>query len=382
MFTNSRKETEIVMKIFSTKALVAAAIILSSSCMYHAIQSPAVFAAKVETTTVVTVEQKTQVNWEKGADSEVVAMGIGLPPQNAVGAQGKVLARRAAVVDAQRNLVETINGVQVDAETTVENLMVTSDVVKTRVAGLIKGATIVSEQQNPDGSYSVIMRVPIYGVSGSLGAAIVDEALKNAPEPAPAPLLPNVKGAAEDARLEAANIIAAAKAEAANIIAAARKQADAIIAEAKGTTNAPSAVAATAPVAESKVTVLNASEIRELDSNEYTGVIIDASGLPLEATFSPVIYDVKGRAIYGMKNVNPDFAISKGMVEYSRNLEQSKLQSRAGSNPLILKAASVSGGKNSTNKVNVVVSEADGDKILLANEKNSMLKQCSVVFVR
>lgn len=382
MFTNLRKETEIVMKIFSTKALVAAAIILSSSCMYHAIQSPAVFAAKVETTTVVTVEQKTQVNWEKGADSEVVAMGIGLPPQNAVGAQGKVLARRAAVVDAQRNLVETINGVQVDAETTVENLMVTSDVVKTRVAGLIKGATIVSEQHNPDGSYSVIMRVPIYGVSGSLGAAIVDEALKNAPEPAPAPLLPNVKGVAEDARLEAANIIAAAKAEAANIIAAARKQADAIIAEAKGTTNAPSAVVAAAPVAESKVTVLNASEIRELDSNEYTGVIIDASGLPLEATFSPVIYDVKGRAIYGMKNVNPDFAISKGMVEYSRNLEQSKLQSRAGSNPLILKATSVSGGKNSTNKVNVVVSEADGDKILLANEKNSMLKQCSVVFVR
>ena len=123
-------------------------------------------------------------------------------------------------------------------------------------------------------------------------------------------------------------------------------------------------------------------EVKAVKSAAFTGVIVDASGLGLEATFSPVIYDENGRGIYGMKNINPDFAISKGMVEYAMNRDQAIANSRAGASPLVVKAVAVKGGTNSVNKVNVVVSVNDGDKILLANEKSGMLQNCSVVFVK
>lgn len=65
--------------------------------------------------------------------------------------QAKVLSRRAAMADAQRNLLETIEGVRVTAGTTVENMMVTSDRVGTRVKGMIRGAFIIDEESRQDG---------------------------------------------------------------------------------------------------------------------------------------------------------------------------------------------------------------------------------------
>lgn len=60
---------------------------------------------------------------------------------------------------------------------------------------------------------------------------------------------------------------------------------------------------------------LGVAEARKLKvSGTFTGVVVDATGLGLEPTFSPVIYDTNGRAIYGVKNINKDFAISQGMV--------------------------------------------------------------------
>ncbi|MBQ6758329.1 MAG: hypothetical protein IJP42_04490 [Selenomonadaceae bacterium] len=46
----------------------------------------------------------------------------------------------------------------------------------------------------------------------------------------------------------------------------------------------------------------------------YTGLIVDATGLGLDETFSPVIYDIN---IYGVKNLQPEVIISMGMVSYS-----------------------------------------------------------------
>lgn len=109
-----------------------------------------------------------QINWETDT---VEAIGTGVPPANAKSpAQAKGLSRRAAIVDAQRNLLEAIKGVQVDSETTMENLTITSDVVKTKVSGLVRGARIIREQQMPDGSYQVVMAVKLYGQDGIAGA--------------------------------------------------------------------------------------------------------------------------------------------------------------------------------------------------------------------
>ena len=102
----------------------------------------------------------------------------------------------------------------------------------------------------------------------------------------------------------------------------------------------------------------------------------------LTETFSPVIYDTNGRAVYGIENLQYDAIINEGMVSYSNAINDATAMQRAGNAPLIVKAVSLRGGNNSVNNVNVVISAEDADKILLANEKSHMLENCSVVFVK
>lgn len=102
-------------------------------------------------------------------DNEVItATGFGAMPSNSLNiGQAKLLARRAAMVDAYRNLVEAINGVQVSAETTVKNYVTENDLVKSQISGFIQGAKIVNEQMNTDGTYMVVMSVDLYGNQNS-----------------------------------------------------------------------------------------------------------------------------------------------------------------------------------------------------------------------
>ena len=251
--------------------------------------------------------------WDEGT---ITAEGFGTPPTGVYGSRANIMARRAAIVDAQRNLAEQINGVQVDAETTVENFVTTSDVVKTKVSALVKGATVVEEQLMPDGSYHVVMSMPMYGTQG-LSSAIMPAIRQNTPPTPPPPVI----SATITAQIQTSGV-------------------------------------------------------------GYTGVIVDASGMGLKPSFSPVIYDTNGRAIYGVSNINYDQAISQGMVGYSSSVSAAQTLPRAGGSPLVVKAVQVRGGNNSTNPVNVVVSVDDGDRILAANAQSQMLMNGSVVFVR
>ena len=295
---------------------------LMMAMSFNSLNSALVFAEPAITNVAVNVhiQQNTKgsVNWDKGAESDVTAIGIGLPPDNA-GARGNVLARRAAIVDAQRNLLEMVQGVQIDSETVLENLSVTSDIVRSKVSGLVQGARIIDEGLKEDGSYFVKMRVPMYGAQNSIASVALPEIRDNvAPEP-----LPQVKDA-----------------------------------------------------------TLTKKEVKELQGSGYTGIVVNAASMGLQPTFSPVIYDVNGRVVYGIRNLDYDYAISQGMVAYANALENAMQGNRAGNNPLVVNAVDVRGGRNSVNKVNVVVSVEDGNRILLACEKSNILQQAAVVFVR
>ena len=65
--------------------------------------------------------------------------------------QARLMAVRAARIDAQRNLLETINGVQVTAGTTVKDMALESDIVGTRVKGMLQGAFELSSSVDRDG---------------------------------------------------------------------------------------------------------------------------------------------------------------------------------------------------------------------------------------
>ncbi len=61
-----------------------------------------------------------------------------------------MLSKRAAIVEAQRNLLELIEGVRITSGTTVKDMTLQSDVIGTRVKGMIRGAFITSENVYED----------------------------------------------------------------------------------------------------------------------------------------------------------------------------------------------------------------------------------------
>lgn len=114
-----------------------------------------------------------QVNWNGGGD--VTADGFGVAPTNAKSqAQATMMARRAAIVDAYRNLGEMAEGVLVDSETSVRDAMVESDVIRTKMSAVVKGAIIISEGSTSEGGYRVTMKIPLFGVN-SVASAVMPQ---------------------------------------------------------------------------------------------------------------------------------------------------------------------------------------------------------------
>lgn len=228
------------------------------------------------------------------------------------------LAREAAIMSAQRTLLGTIKEIRIDSDTVMRDFMIEHDLVNRKISGIIRGAQVVDEGPLDDGGYYVKMRVLIFGRNSSIASAIIPEIAPENPTPFERVTRPSIASA----------------------------------------------------------------EVQEVQSAGYTGVIVDTSGLGLEETFSPVIYDTSGRAVYGIANLNEGTIVERGMVSYSSSTGDEIALQRAGRNPLIVRAVEMRGGANSVNKVNAVISVEDADRILLANEKTHMLENCAVVFVK
>lgn len=92
-------------------------------------------------------------------------------------AQAKLMAKRGAIVDAQRNLLEITKGVQVTSETKVQDMITTSDYIYSRVDGVIKNAQQVGEAVEKDGYIEVTMRIPLYDQKG-LAPVLYDQVVK------------------------------------------------------------------------------------------------------------------------------------------------------------------------------------------------------------
>jgi len=103
-----------------------------------------------------------ELDWTSGI---VESTGIGVINPKAVNVgQARAGCLRAATVGAQRNLLEIIQGVNIDSETTVENFMTTSDVIKTKVTGVLRGAQQKGQPvYKADGTCEVTMMVKVSG---------------------------------------------------------------------------------------------------------------------------------------------------------------------------------------------------------------------------
>lgn len=111
-----------------------------------------------------------------------------------------------------------------------------------------------------------------------------------------------------------------------------------------------------------------------LDNAKYTGLIVDCRGMGgFNCVVLPTIKNSNGTPIYGYQNIADEKILENGLVGYVTDLNSAN---RAGNNPLVVKAICLD---NLT--TTPVISVADADKILTANQRDKFLNNCAVVFV-
>ena len=94
----------------------------------------------------------------------ISAVGMGAPVTKPVGsAQVRILAKRAAVVVARRNLLEVVKGVHVDSTTRMENFLLKDDKIETRVKGVLVGSTVDHVEYYSNGSAKAMVSIPMTG---------------------------------------------------------------------------------------------------------------------------------------------------------------------------------------------------------------------------
>ncbi|WP_253248327.1 hypothetical protein [Helicobacter sp. 12S02634-8] len=94
---------------------------------------------------------------------ELSAVGMGVAPESTISpSQALALAKRAAIVDAYRQLGEKMYGIRVNAQDTVRDMVLQNSTIKTKVQALIRNAEI-TETVYKDGLCQVSMELKLDG---------------------------------------------------------------------------------------------------------------------------------------------------------------------------------------------------------------------------
>lgn len=273
------------------------------------------------------------IDW---TENTIYATGLGAIPNNASNdAVAYLKARDYAILDAMRNLLMAIHHVHIDAVTTGEEYMARDATIRAEVEGLLHHPRFISERrirEGRDAMVEVTMAAPLYG-NGS-----VAEAFRSA-------LIPHGEGAAENGDRGTS-----------------------------GTEAVPAPSTTLPPV----VSPPNIPPQVDEDSTPYTSVIIDARGYRVQRDMSPKIYAANGTEVWGTVNVDPNFVIEHGIVVYAHSIAQARQLPEAGSHPLILRAI---GGSNSPVHADVVLSQADAERLARLNARDGFLDRFHVIFV-
>jgi hypothetical protein len=268
------------------------------------------------------------VNWTQQV---VRCTGIGAPNPNLPQATQRASALTAARAVALRNILEVVKGVNLTSETVVENAMLVSDVINSRVEGAVRGFQVVDTRYMSTGDVEVDVEVPLTGVlldallpqqfgGGVLltgGQLICPTCGQPWPAGKPVP---------QDVQL------------------------------------IQSGVAGTSTIAAGAT---------------YTGLVVDARGLGVRPAMAPRIMDERGEEIYGSKYVSREYAVDIGMAAYEKDIDRARMNERVADNPLIVRGVKASG----PNKTDVVVSSVDAMTIHNAAANMNFLQHCKVMFI-
>jgi len=315
------------------KRLVTAGIIAGMLLLYGGVGiCQEKVSASQWTQIVEQMGDKGKINWSEGY---IEAVGIGAPPERFMGKpNARPMALRAAKIDAYRNLLEVTKGVRVDSATIVKDFTVESDVINAQVDGLVKGARVANQEYMSDGTVEVTLRMPL---SGGFSQIIIPKAFEKKPEATPPPAAPpEAPVASLETPITAPEI----------------------------PVTPPEAPVAPAPAPAPTAEV-------------FTGMVVDARGLQARPAMAPKVLDENGKEVYGSMNVDKEYAVQQGMSGYARDLTAAQSNPRVTNNPISVKGIKTEG----PGRADIMISNADADKIRGASENLTFLKKCRVMIV-
>ncbi len=232
--------------------------------------------------------------------------------------QARLMALRAAKIDAQRNLLEVINGVRVTAGTTVKDMMLESDIIGTRVKGMLQGAfETTSSVTLEDGSWvaSVTMAVCMDKADAVCRAKPTLAAIT---QPNLQPSAPEDRFGVNDLPAEAAAVVTP---QVTAVAADSINESEAISTEGQ-------AAAPTTPEPATKPAAVSLA----------TGLILDASALNYTPMLDVRVRTKQGKELYGPGHV----AMGSDWLHWAPNLDAAeKMAEIVGESPLILKPESL-----------------------------------------
>gem|GEM_PF-3608270 len=213
-------------------------------------------------------------------DSLIYAEGYGLAKPSKYKAISIQNARRAAIAEAQKELLATLKGISIVGNTFVSNHMIVEAKIREYLNGILRGAEIIEEKliapptEKDFGLYKVKMAVrwdQRIGLQKELADILKD-------------LRPG------------------------------------------------------------EIYIGSSSIKEENSTKIYTGLIIDASGFGLKPTLFPEILTEDGKRLYSFDVVEDEYRRRYSIVEYHRTLAEALQSNRVGDNPLIIGAKNVKNG--------------------------------------
>lgn len=278
------------------------------------------------------------VNW---STAKVSAEGYGVQPDNANAKVGPLLACRAAVVDAQRNLLEATQGVRVTATTVINNYMLSSDEVKSSVEGVVKNARLLSREPDDEGGCKVVMDIPLGGTaSRSIYQHLADEQTTTASINPLQWLLRELIPVAAASTIDNETVSPPWKPEITNI-------------------------SKRLSVVESKLS--DTQRVESTEVNEPTGIVVDARGSNFIPSLSPKIRQLRGAVIYPERGIKGSERLLTGgqlVSLFARDVDFAINHPVVGARPLLVKALRTYGDT----RTEIVVTEDYASKIAKLNQ--------------
>ncbi|NQZ88557.1 MAG: hypothetical protein HRT54_13380 [Colwellia sp.] len=284
-----------------------------------------------------------EINWTKAT---VSAIGYGIAGEGKKANIAPYLACRAAKVDAQRNLLESYQGVRVTATTLVSNYMLTSDEIKSTVEGTVKGAIIKSRDNRIDGSCKVVLEAPLRGkISKSIYQDLYQEEVS-------ASILPNL-WSLWISTAHAATYPAVSNQQISDQLSQLNKRISAL---------------------EKGIKPKNINNVR---THDISGIIIDVRGTNFTPSLNPKIRKANGDVLYPNIGNTQDIIDNGQLVSlFSNDVTFAMDHPMIGDTPLLIKA------KNTWKNLHTEIALADNDakKLTYLINKN-LLKDIGVIIV-